>query len=330
MSKRKTSRARRAGKPRPQVLQLRVRSVRIMWFETADWLKKLFKLVLIGGVVAGLVWAIGIGLRRAFLENEDFRISLIELNDNPVMDELRLVEMGGIDLNESIFSINVSELEGMLLGLPELAVADVERELPGTLRVRVQARVPVAWLEVPVHEVRGRDPESGLLVDPNGILFPCLGEMAGSTIELPVIVIKDPRQPEPLAGALCESPELLRGLAMLRLAKKVDGMPELGITRIEQSNEWSVVVETGDGIEAKFGLSGHDRQFDDLVRAHRHAESQGYRIATIDLIPERNIPITTLGSAPPPRAIPVAEPDARPPAPPSRREQDMKALLNRG
>lgn len=332
MAKRKTSRARRPRKKRPQVLELRVdsvRSIRILWFETANWLKKLFKLALIAGAMAAVVWGIGIALRRAFLENEDFRISLVDLNENPVMDEMRLIELGGIDLNESIFSIDVSELEQMLIGLPELAVADVERELPGTLRVRARARVPVAWIEVPAHDVRGRDPGSGLLVDPNGVLFPCLGEMAGAAAELPVIVIRNPAQPEPLAGDFCESPELLQGLAMLRMAREIPGMEKVGIARIEKANEWSILVGTRGGTEAKLGLSDHERQFADLVKACEHAESKGYRIATIDLIPERNIPIT-LGSAPPPRAVPVVEPDAEPPIPPSRREQDMEALLNRG
>ena len=46
MPKRKTSRVRRKQKRRPQVLELRVISRRIVWIEMADWIKRLFKLAL--------------------------------------------------------------------------------------------------------------------------------------------------------------------------------------------------------------------------------------------------------------------------------------------
>lgn len=327
MPKRKTSRVRRKQKRRPQVLELRVISRRIVWIEVADWIKKLFKLALVGAAVAGLVWAIGLGLRRAFLDNGDFRISLVDLNENPVMDELRLIELGGIDLNGSIFQIDVSELEDRLAGLPELAMAKVERELPGTLRVRVGARVPVAWIEVPDHGLNGGDSSGGLLVDPNGVLFPCRGMMSESAAGLPVIVVTDPGPLQPQAGELCKEEELHRGLAMLRLAGEIRGMDGVGIARVEQANEWSILVTTACGIEATLGLGDHRRQFTDLVTAHEHAGTKGYQIATIDLIPELNIPIT-LSSAPPPRAIPVPEPENEPAAP-SRQRQDLEALLNR-
>jgi cell division septal protein FtsQ len=326
MIKSKKSRVhRKQGKP-PQVLELRVHSRRLLWIGLTEWLGKLFKLVLIGGAAAGLVWAAGLGLRRAFLDNSDFRIALIDLNENPVLDELRLIEVGGIDLEQSIFKIGVTDLEARLAGLPELALAKVERELPGTLRVRVQARAPVAWMEVPAH---GSGGGNRLLVDPNGVLFHCLGKMVETTDDLPVIVIGEVGPEAPQAGQLCGLRELQQGLAMLRQAKEIPGMDKLGIARIEQTNVWSVRVTTAGGVAAVFGLRGHRRQFTDLVTACSHATAKGYRIATIDLIPERNIPIT-LGSAPPPRAVPVPEPAGEPGPAPAGRRRDMQELLNRG
>ena len=104
-------------------------------------------------------------------------------------------------------------------------------------------------------------------------------------------------------------------------------------------------MRAADGLRARFGLSDHERQFGDLLCARRHALERGYKLATIDLIPERNIPVTLAEPPPPPRAIPVEDPDAAPPPravpvaepleaaapgpPADAREQDLRALLGR-
>ena len=172
----------------------------------------------------------------------------------------------------------------------------------------------------------GRDPGAGLLVDANGVLFSCPEGLVGAAAGLPVIAIESRVAEKPVAGGLCELQELHRGLAMLRLAGETAGMSDVGVAEIRQMNAWSVRLTTGAGVQATFGLSDHARQFDDLVVAIDHAGGRGYEIATIDLIPERNIPIT-LSSPPPPRAIPVRPSEAAPA--PDSRSRDLKALLNR-
>jgi hypothetical protein len=65
----------------------------------------------------------------------------------------------------------------------------------------------------------------------------------------------------------------------------------------------------------------------DLKAALGHARAKGQQIASIELIPERNLPVVLHGDATP-RAILVDEPEAAPPAP-DRRARDLEKLIHR-
>lgn len=342
MIQRKTSRTRRSGR---QVLQLRVTTPRIMWFGLRDLLLRGLKWLLVGGLAGCAAWGAMIGLRHAFLENEDFRLRAIDLNPNRAMDERRLVELTGIDLKGSLFAVDIGKMERTLEALPELVEARVERKLPGTLVVRVRERVPVAWLDCAAHGLRGRDAGGGMLIDPGRVVFPCVERMREQAEVLPVIVLGDPATPRPAAGEPLASAELERCFRLLRAAVPAAKAGGWSVARVAQANRWSMRLTTGDQVEAVFGLGDHERQLEDLGLVLAHAGGRGQRIASVNLIPERNIPVSLFEPAPP-RAIPVdgdflpplppedqpaAEPPAAaPPVPPTRAERDLRSLLNRG
>jgi hypothetical protein len=65
-----------------------------------------------------------------------------------------------------------------------------------------------------------------------------------------------------------------------------------------------------------------------LLAARTHAQRRGYTIATINLIPKKNVPITVATDTAPPKAIRVEEPS---PAAirQDRHARDLNTLLNR-
>jgi hypothetical protein len=311
MTKRRTNKQRRAGR---QALTLRVTTPRIVWFGLLDWLGRGCKLLALAAALGGLVWAAALGLRRAFLENDDFRLREIALTPNRALDERRLVELTGIDLAGNLFAVEIDRVQRTLEALPELVSARVERQLPGTLHVRVAERQPIAWIESPAHGIAGRDPQAGLLIDAGRIVFPCVERMRPHAEPLPVVVLADPGLARPEAGRPLASAELERCLRLLDKALPSARQGGWTVARVAQANAWSLSLTTGDGVEAVFGLGDHDRQLADFAAVLAHTVARGQRLATINLIPERNIPATLHGEAPP-RAIPVEE-DYLPPLPP--------------
>jgi hypothetical protein len=320
MFKRHTSRVRH----RRQVIELQAKVVspRIVWFGVLKRCRSLVRVALYLGLAAAAVWGVKYGIRRCLLENPDFRLQAIELTPNPALDERDLVRVAGIDLKASLFECDAAVIEDKLRALPEVRSARAHRDFPGTLVVEVVAREPLAWLAGGPGALPPRDPSRGLLVDDTGTAFSCPAGMLAEAAALPVIYLS-PAGEAPAAGKSVVHPEFDRLVRLYKLAcKELPGAADW-IDSLRQSRTWALELVSRDGTAATFGLGDHERQLADLRAALRHARDREQQIASIELIPERNIPVVLLGEAPP-RAIPVDDP-----APVDRRSRDLQKLLNR-
>ena len=324
-NKRRTSQARQHS--RMKRLEVRVMSPRIAWFGCLRTLRKGAKLAVVLALAGVAGWGAWLGVQRALLDNPEFRLQVIDLNPNDALDERELVAITGLDVQANLFKIDTAQIRERLLERAELSGVAVERHLPGTLIVRVTARQPVAWValaDAPVSRNAGE-----LVVDSTGIAFPCAPRQWEAARQLPVIRLPKREGESLVAGQTVRQPELARCLRLLNSVCGTDPMSARAIESIAQASAWSLDLTTRTGTVATFGLDNHSRQVADLAAALDNASRQGYSIATINLIPQRNIPITTRTETVTPRATPVSEP-----APVERREdrrsQDLKAILNRG
>lgn len=325
MFKRRTSRV----PHRRQVIELQahVMSPRIAWFGLVRYLRKFAKLAFILALVAGVVWGVRLGIRRGLVENQEFRLQALRLTPNPAIDERDLVRIAGINLNGSLFECDPTAIESKLKARPELATVAVRREFPGTLIVEVTAREPHAWIASDRHGIAPRDRTTGLLVDKSGFAFPCPPNLFGTASALPVIELGDSGE-APAAGRKVEHPEFQRLMSLYQVA--CEKMPDAAqwIESLRQSRKWSLEILTRDGTAAQFGLGDHPRQMADFKAALGHARARGQQIASIELIPERNLPVVLHGDGVP-RAILVDEPEEAPAAAPDRRSRDLEKLIHR-
>ena len=312
MSKRRTSNFRTKS---PHVLHLKVRSGRIYWCMTCRFFDKLARWAVTFALVVGAVWGVGYGLRRTILRNEKFQLRFIDLTPNHVLDEQGLLEISGIDPNGNLFDVDLDAVEKRIAALPAIAAAHAERELPGVLHIRILERNPIAWLEIPEHDIPGRDLHHGLLIDNRCVVFPCPPGMVETAVNLPVVVVSSDT-PAPEIGEKFQIPELTHAIELLNLCRSVAGNDEFPIDRVEQEKDWSILMRMRNGVVARFGLLDQERQMADLIAALRYAKERKYDLASINLIPQRNIPVTFASPPPPPpplpRAIPVAVVSAQP------------------
>jgi hypothetical protein len=301
-------------------------SPRIAWFGFLKFLGGVAKIACIVAVLTGIGWGVWQGIQRAFYKNPDFRLQVIDLNANSVIDELGVAEAAGIDLNASLFDIDVDAVAAKLRVMPEIAGAHAERHLPGKLVVRVTPRTPRAWIfcrEAGLTETRQA---GSMLVDAGGIAYPCPGMQLESARDLPSIHL--PNSSAITAGERVVHPELAHCFRLLDSACEADANALQWIESVKQVNEWSLLLVTRDGTSATFALGDHARQIANLRAAMDHSGQKGYAIDTINLIPKRNIPITLRNEAPPEKDAPVAKPSAKE-AREGRRARDLDTLLNR-
>jgi hypothetical protein len=326
MPKPRTSKPRRH--PRPKVLEVRVMTPRIAWFNFLRILGGLMKLACLLAVAAGLGWGVWLGIQKAIYEDPDFRLQVIDVNPNPVIDANGLARLTGIETDASLFDVNIHHVVASLKTIPAIEHVSAERHLPGTLVVRVQARKPRAWISCAEAGLSGSREVGAMLVDYQGIAYPCPELQLKEALELPVIELTVSEVKTIKPGQAIDHRELAHCFALLKSACATDPEAAHWIDAVKQMNKWSLLLVTRDGTKATFGLSDHDRQISRLRAAMDHASQHGYAIGTINLIPKHNIPITLRGNVPALRATPVAEPtvdEIRA----ERRLQDLNQILNR-
>ncbi|MCX6868205.1 MAG: FtsQ-type POTRA domain-containing protein [Verrucomicrobia bacterium] len=320
----------RTNKPhhqaRQSVLEVRVMSPRIAWLTFLKCAGKTLQYACILAFLAGIAAGAWRGIQQLFLKNPDFHLQVIALNPNPVIDELGVAAAAGINLNDnpSLFDIDVNDVERKLRCLPAIAAVHVERQLPCTLAITVTPRIPKAWLSCPTAGITGTRRAGEMLLDRDGVAYPCPALQVEAALTLPIISVP-PSDKKPLqAGVRIQQPELDHCLLLLDAACEADPDAVQWIESVRQVNEWSLLLVTRQGTSATFGLSDHPRQIHRLRAALDHAGEKGYLIDTINLIPKYNIPITLRDEpAPAPRAIPVSVKDPaitlrKEPAPPPR------------
>lgn len=315
------------------ILEVRVSSPRLAWLGFCGILARVIKLGFFTAVLAAIGWACHEGYKRVILDNPDFQLRVIDLNSNPVIDERGLVELTGLDLTSNITRVDSAGMTQILLDQPAITDARIERHLPDTLVVRITTREPRAWIAMPESGHPVERAVGGLLIDANFVPYPCPELQFDEALSLPVIVLKaDPDHPITPGRPLRH--ETLRQCVRL-LDNANTHTPNLVATidTLDQRNPWSIRAVTHDGTEATFGLRDHERQLTRFHAALVHAENTTRELATINLIPRENIPITLkfdpASDPAPPRAIPVEEPVTAADARRDRRETDLDSLLNR-
>ena len=311
-----------------KVLKSEVMTPRIAWFSFLAFLNVLLKVSLVFALLIAVAYGVLQAIEHSFNKNPDFRLQAIDLNENNVLDEAGVVEHLNIDLSANIFDFDVEQLEEKLLLIPAISKAEVKRDLPGTLEIRITTRRPIAWIASPLEGVPAQRRSDALLVDRDNVVYPCPPGQVKGCMNLPIILLS-PVASSPLkAGEKLTHPQFRHCLHLIQAITKFDPSDLAKVETISQENEWSLKMMTRNGTAATFGLGNHERQLRYLRQALSHAQEKGYHIETINLIPKRNVPITVSDNAEPPRAIPVPQSEIAD-QPQSRKEQDLRNLLNR-
>jgi cell division septal protein FtsQ len=289
MPRRRTSRIVSAN--RSKVLEARIYSPRIFWFQTLRWMARLLKWSLIMGVIGGSGFCIWNFFQDTVLNNPKYELRVVKLSQNNAFDESDIVSIGEIPLHESIFRIPVTQVEERLQARPEVISAWVRREMPGTIHIELTVRQPFAWVECRAKNMKARTRENGYLIDREGYLYPCPPLQYDQAVVLPVIAVAAEEASLLIPGERVESKSMKRALRLLTMAERSLKSDVPWIDSIQPYQPWAMKVWTRDGIEAIFGLEDHQSQLENLLLSMKHANDKGMQIASINLIPERNLPV---------------------------------------
>lgn len=297
MSRKRTSRVRKKQVSGTRGVNLRATNGRVVWcrakagtLRATKWI--VFLLILGVGVVVGKS-----ALQRVFLDSEEFALERVELwqwqgEKTPrLVNHKRLTEVTGLDPSASIFAFQLGELEEQLAVLPEVKRVRATRRLPNVLRIRVEEREPIAWVESPRNRLVGRSYKFGMLIDAEGYCFKPTRSMFEAVNDLPVITTGESSKGKFVSGSKAEGREFLRALELVKLSKRYLAEAGWSLPAIGLLNEYSLLAKTHTGTVVTFGLYEHERQLEDLLLILDHARKTERGVKKVNLIPERNIPV---------------------------------------
>jgi hypothetical protein len=255
-------------------------------------------------VLAGLLAVAWMGIRTLIstqiFENSRYNVRVVEVNTDGVMTREEALAKTGIREGLNIFSLNLEAAQRVLASIPEVREARVERILPDTVTIALDARRPVAWV---APRETGDDPsamETAALVDAGGVMMKPQGFDSART-RLPVVYGVPTEQWRP--GDLVDLPGLRAAIELFsRAAERAN--PPVDLRAADIAKGWCVVAWGDPQSRYTFGLEEIPAQLDRLQFIMLHVGQTSRKIATANLIPERNTPVTFVGD-PPPEAEPA-------------------------
>ena len=261
-----------------------------------------------------LLWCAGEwALNRFVYENNSFAIQEIDVVTDGVISTDQLRRWSGVKPGGNLLSFDLSRVKRDLELVPMIRSASVERVLPGTLRIRVTEREPVAQINVPRPRAGGGVELVVFQIDAEGyVMLPLDPRQRAVPLnqaedQLPVISGINAGELQP--GRKVESAQ---AQAALRMIAAFEGSPMSGLVdlkRVDVSAPQVLVVTTGQGSEITFGLDNFERQLPRWQAIHELGLKMNKVIAALDLAVPNNIPARWLeASALPPPAPKSAKP----------------------
>lgn len=247
-------------------------------------------------LLATTVFSAGkIVVRDAFVDNNRFRLQHFSVITDGDLSVSEIIAATGLKEGMNMLHIPLVEVREKLRALPQVRNAKVSRGYPGLLFLEVEQRRPVAWLECPEQRLEARVPGYGCLLDEFGVVLPSSLVTTGQQ-RLPVIQVQKLGRLVP--GQPVESaPEMLAALSLLAAHESSALSHSLSIKRVDASKACALTVTYDARFNAVFPSENFERDIQRLQYLVEEASRRNWKLATVDLRVENNVPVTLRAGA---------------------------------
>jgi len=244
-----------------------------------------------------LMAALGLGvsyvynrvLEDAFYTNRDFQVRTIDIRVQGAVTRAEVLQASGVQCGQNLMALNLDEVRARLKRMSYVEGVRIERQLPSTLKITIEERQPVARI-APYSKDGNQLAQAVYYVDPEGYI---MKPRAGERLKLlPVIMGVEAGQIQ--EGQKTDRMEIGSALNLLRLADYSALKSDLDLTQIIVDSKDYLILRTQGGGRIRFRTSYLDQQIMRLASILDYAHGHGLVVRTVDLTPERNVPVTFL------------------------------------
>jgi cell division septal protein FtsQ len=236
-------------------------------------------------------------LKRLVYENKSFAIRNIDIQTDGMISVDLLRRWCAVKPGENLLALDLAHVKHNLEQAPVIQSASVERILPGTLRIRVSEREPVAQVTIPRPRTGGGIEFAVFQLDAEGYLIQPLdvrqtrapGGTNSADENFPVITGLNTAELRP--GRRVESSQAQAALRLIAAFEDSPMANQVEVKRVDVSAPTVLVLFTGQGSEITFGLDNFDHQLLRWQKVHEECLRQNKVIASLDLAVNENTPL---------------------------------------
>ena len=256
-------------------------------------------LLLVAPIIAGIVWAVSYTIDKAY----SLSIEHITYDSRQkLISKAQAMQLLGIEGAINMATLNASGMEELLESNPCIESAHIRAELPDTLSIEIDERIPIVYVEMEHAADLGK--RTRLFMDPKGYLFPVVPEYHSKFMGVPVWYLNPNDIKEFKPGARIEEKHY-SPIVQLVAASNRYGLTEIpAIREIFRPKEWKIVLSLDGGISVLMQVYGIRAQMERLAMILEHARATGKQVNSVNVFPSLN-PTATFIS--PPAATPQAD-----------------------
>jgi cell division septal protein FtsQ len=185
--------------------------------------------------------------------------------------------------------VNLGRVRDQLLQLPQVDEVQVVRNLPAEINIQITERKPIAWITSEKDLLDPFSSENAFLIDARGVL---MKEKKLLTEYLGLPVITGCANESLVAGKIVEEFETKAALELLRLSMRSFMQTRFQIRTIDLSKGYCMVVTDKTHMRVTLGFDNLDAQLQRLEQFLVWSEDSRREIETVNLLVQRNIPVT--------------------------------------
>ena len=254
--------------------------------------KQMTQTLIWAAIVMGMLVVVGLGLHlgiKILLDHSLYqnpRYALTDIDIEPRTISTHLVrEAAGLEPGENLWTLNLPQIVRDLEKLPQVSSAKVERQFPNKVTVHIVERIPMVKIVGLNVDLGTR--ETFYLDHDCIVLKPRENETAP---ELPEVVGLVNAELEP--GMRLDQPMLSHALDILDAIDHTALNTAITIRTIDLSQPLAITMTTTHDMAITFRPDYVTQQLARLEEAMNYADTKQATIHTIDLTPDKNVPVT--------------------------------------
>lgn len=269
---------------------------------------KWIKILLIAAPIAVILWyAVNYALEMAYGLSIDH---ISYKSQRGIINKEQALKILGVSGSVNMATLSTDAFKRTLEAQPAVRSATIRAELPDTLYIEVEERIPIVYVEM--ESGTGTGDQTRLFMDPEGVLFPAQPEYHRLFTGVPIWYLKED-DVEQLREGVQLNPQRIRPITeLIAASNNYDPEQIPPITEIFRPKDWEIRLVLESGTEVCMEVRHIREQMDRLALILDHARATGRAVRSANVIPSLN-PVATFIDPP---ADSQAQPDKPQPTKP--------------